>query len=378
MSDTGGGPLEGLQVVEMEGLGPCPLAGQLLADLGAAVTVVTRRSGPQDKTDINNRGKRSVALNLKHPEGLKAAQAIVARTDILIEGFRPGVMERMGLGPSDCHAFNPGLIFGRMTGWGQDGPMAQMAGHDINYLGLTGVLNAIGTAERPIPPMNIAADYGGGTMFLLLGVLSALWERQRSGRGQVVDAAMLDGAPALMALIHAMIARGQWSEQREANWLDGGAPFYRTYECADGKHIAVGPLEPQFFALLVEKASLPDAHRSDQNDPTTWAARRTDYAEVFRQKTRAEWEALFEGTDACVTPVLSWSEAPDHPHLKSRGTLQEIAGVTQAAPAPRFDRTPAPALRLPEAPGSATEDVLRQLGYSDEALADLRATGVLT
>ena len=242
------GPLDGLKVVEMAGLGPCPLAGQFLADLGAEVTLIVRKSGKKaDPTDINNRGKRSVALNLKSDAGVEAAMRLVERSDVLIEGFRPGVMERMGLGPAACSARNPRLIYGRMTGWGQTGPLSQMAGHDINYLGITGVLNAIGKADAPIPPLNIGADYAGGTMFLLLGVLSALFERQSSGKGQVIDAAMVDGAPALMALMHTFLARGMWSNDREANLLDGGAPFYRTYETSDGKHMAVGPLEPQFF-----------------------------------------------------------------------------------------------------------------------------------
>jgi alpha-methylacyl-CoA racemase len=229
------GPLAGLKVVEMQGLGPAPLAGQFLADLGAEVVVIARKSGPADPADINNRGKRSVALNLKSDGGKSAAMALIGRADVLIEGFRPGVMERMGLGPEDCAAQNPRLVFARMTGWGQDGPLAQSAGHDINYLGLTGLLQAIGPADAPPPPpLNVAADYGGGTMFLLFGIMAALFERQISSKGQVIDAAMVDGASALMALIHGMIARGQWSERREANWLDGAAPFYRSYECADG------------------------------------------------------------------------------------------------------------------------------------------------
>lgn len=379
-TDTNGtGPLKGLRVVEMAGLGPCPLAGQFLADLGAEVTLITRKSAPRDKTDINNRGKRSVALNLKSEEGIAIAQKLISRADILIEGFRPGVMERMGLGPDACHQINPGLIFGRMTGWGQHGPMSQMAGHDINYLGLTGVLNAIGLKDQPpIPPMNIAADYAGGTMFLLLGVLSALFERQHSGKGQVVDAAMVDGAPALMALVHMMIAQGRWGESRESNWLDGGAPFYRSYVCKDGKYVAVGPLEPQFFAQMVAFADLPEGHLQSQYDETHWPDRRAAYAEVFRQKTRAEWDALFEGSDACVTPVLSWSEAPDHPHMKARETLVELGGVTQAAPAPRFDRTPPAPLRPPAAPGADTETVLIELGYAPEDIAQLRALGTLT
>ena len=373
------GPLRGLKVVEMQGIGPAPLAGQFLADLGAEVTLITRASGKADPTDINNRGKRSVALNLKSPEGVEVALALIDRADILIEGFRPGVMERMGLGPDACLSRNPGLIYGRMTGWGQDGPLAQTAGHDINYLGLTGFLNAIGHADRaPAPPLNIGADYGGGTMFLLFGIMAALYERQGSGQGQVIDAAMVDGASALMALIHAMSAGGLWSERREANLLDGGAPFYRSYKCADGKFIAVGPLEPQFFAELVRLAGLPDDHRASQMDPRNWADRREGYAALFRQKTRDEWAAIFEGSDACATPVLSWSEAPQHPHLAARGTFIDREGVTQAAPAPRFSRSEPDAVAAPPAPGADTETVLGQLGYDRERIDSLRAAGILT
>ena len=373
------GPLRGLKVVEMQGIGPAPLAGQFLADLGAEVTLITRASGKADPTDINNRGKRSVALNLKSPEGVEVALALIDRADILIEGFRPGVMERMGLGPDACLSRNPGLIYGRMTGWGQDGPLAQTAGHDINYLGLTGFLNAIGHADRaPAPPLNIGADYGGGTMFLLFGIMAALYERQGSGQGQVIDAAMVDGASALMALIHAMSAGGLWSERREANLLDGGAPFYRSYECADGKFIAVGPLEPQFFAELVRLAGLPDDHGASQMDPRNWAERREGYAALFRQKTRDEWAAIFEGSDACATPVLSWSEAPQHPHLAARGTFVDRDGVTQAAPAPRFSRSEPDAVAAPPAPGADTETVLDQLGYDRERIDSLRAAGILT
>lgn len=373
------GPLDGLKVVEMQGLGPAPLAGQFLADLGADVILITRKSGPADPTDINTRGKRSIALNLKAPDGVAAAKALIARADVLIEGFRPGVLERMGLGPAPCHADNPGLVYGRMTGWGQDGPLAQTAGHDINYLGLTGFLHATGPADGPPPPpLNIAADYGGGTMFLLLGILSALYERQRSGRGQVIDAAMVDGASAMMALVHSWIARGNWSETREANLLDGGAPFYRTYECADGKFIAVGPLEPQFFAELVRIAHLPEAHLASQMDAARWPERRAEFAEVFRQKTRDEWAAIFEGSDACASPVLTWSEAPHHPHLAARGTFVEVAGVTQAAPAPRFDRTPPGPLGAPPAPGADSADVLSEIGYSPDQIAAMRADGIIS
>lgn len=373
------GPLKGLRVIEMEGLGPAPLAGQFLADLGAEVILITRKSRPADPADINNRGKRSAALNLKTPEGIEAALALIARADVLIEGFRPGVMERMGLGPDICQSRNPGLVFARMTGWGQDGPMAQMAGHDINYLGLTGFLNATGRADDvPTPPLNIGADYAGGTMFLLFGIMAALFERQSSGKGQVVDAAMVDGASALMALIHTWIARGQWSERREANLLDGGAPFYRAYACADGKFLSVGPLEPQFFAELVRLAGLPEDHKATQMDARQWPARRDTYADVFAQKTRDDWMAIFDGTDACVAPILSWSEAAEHPHLAARGTFFTRDGVTQAAPAPRFDRTPTATPGLPAAAGADTETLLTEAGLADDVIARLRAAGALT
>lgn len=373
------GPLSGLRVVEMQGLGPAPLAGQFLADLGAEVVLVTRKSGAPDPTDINNRGKRSIALNLKSADGVKAAMALITRADVLIEGFRPGVMERMGLGPNDCAAQNPALVYGRMTGWGQEGPLAQTAGHDINYLGLTGFLHALGPADGlPAPPLNIGADYGGGTMFLLFGIMAALYERQTSGKGQVVDAAMVDGASAMMGLVHSMIARGQWSEQREANLLDGGAPFYRTYACADGKFIAIGPLEPQFFAELVKLAGLPDDHRATQMDARAWPERRDAYAEVFRQKTRDEWTAIFDGSDACATPVMTWSEAPDHPHLAARGTFTTQDGVTQAAPAPRFSRTAPDGAATPRAPGEDTEAVLAELGFDEATITLMREGGVLT
>lgn len=373
------GPLDGLKLVEMAGLGPCPLAGQLMADLGATVVVIDRASAPADATDVNRRGKQSVALNLKSPDGLEAARRIIAQSDILIEGFRPGVMEKLGLGPAACHAINPGLIFGRMTGWGQDGPLAMTAGHDINYLSLSGALGAIGRADGPpVPPLNLAADYGGGSMFLIFGVLAALYERSRSGRGQVVDAAMVDGVPAMMGLIHQWLALGRWGQRREANLLDGGAPFYRCYATKDGRALSVGPLEPQFFAELVTLAGLPEAHRADQNDPATWPARRALYAQVFARKTRDEWMAIFEGTDACVAPVLDWDEVEHHPHNAARGTFLRVDGVMQAAPAPRFDRTPAAMPGVPGAPGQDTDTVLTGLGYDAATLEAMRRTGALT
>ncbi len=359
------GPLASLKVVEFSGLGPAPLAGQLLADLGAHVITVDRKAAPADPTDINRRGKRSAVLDLKLPSGLEAAHRLIAASDVLIEGFRPGVMERLGLGPNDCPET---LIFARMTGWGQEGPLSQTAGHDINYLALTGALHAMGDADRaPVPPLNLVADYGGGTMFLLLGILSAVIERGISGKGQVVDAAMVDGVPAMMGLIHAMLAQGKWHETRGANWLDGAAPFYRCYSCACGGYLSVGALEPQFHALLLEKAGLPATDQDTQNDASEWPDRRSKYAEAFARKTRDEWAAIFEGTDACVAPVLTFSEARFHPHMAARETFIAPAGVVQAAPAPRFSRTAAPMPKPPAAVGTDTDDILEVLGYDAAA-----------
>ena len=379
-SGTGrGGPLEGLKVVEMAGLGPCPLAGQMLADLGAEVLLIERAGPAKDRPwDVNNRGKRPVALNLKAPEGAAAALALIEDADVLIEGFRPGVMEKLGLGPAQCHARNPGLVYGRMTGWGQDGPLSMTAGHDINYLSMTGLLWMMGEKDRPpVPPLNLAADYGGGTMFLLLGVMSALWERARSGKGQVVDAGMVDGVSAFSGIFRGFASLGRWREERGANLLDGAAPFYRTYECACGGYLSVGALEPQFFAILCEKAGIPDTHRADQNDPATWAARAEEYAAIFRAKTRDEWEAIFAGTDACVAPVLSPSEAEAHPANAARGVHQVVDGVPQAAPAPRFDRTPAPEIRPARPRGADTEAVLSEAGMSAAEIAALREAGAI-
>ncbi|MCD1625747.1 CoA transferase [Seohaeicola saemankumensis] len=373
------GPLDGLKIVEMAGLGPCPLAGQLLADLGAEVVVIDRKSAAADPTEVNRRGKHSVALNLKSPLGLDAARRLIGQADILIEGFRPGVMEKLGLGPSDCHEINPRLIIGRMTGWGQTGPLAMTAGHDINYLALSGALGAIGAADGPpVPPLNLVADYGGGTMFLIFGVLAALFERGKSGRGQVVDAAMVDGVPAMMGLIHQGLAQGWWRKGREGNMLDGGAPYYRCYVTKDGRALSVGPLEPQFFAELVELAGLPAAHCHDQADPATWADRRALYAQVFARKTRDEWMEIFAGSDACVAPVLDWDEVEHHPQTAARGTFVRVGGVMQAAPAPRFDRTPAAAPAAPGAAGQDTDAILSALGYDAAELARLRDEGVLT
>lgn len=354
------GPLSSLRVVEFSGLGPAPLAGQLLADLGADVITVDRKAAPPDPSDINRRGKRSVVLDLKSPEGIAAAQALIASADVLIEGFRPGVMERLGLGPEECP---DKLIYGRMTGWGQTGPWAQTAGHDINYLALTGALNAMGSADAPpVPPLNMVADYGGGTMFLLFGILSAVIERSVTGKGQVVDAAMVDGVPAMMGLIHGMLAQGAWTEKRATNWLDGAAPFYRCYTCADGRFIAVGALEPQFYAILLEKLGLPAELAASQNDRATWPARIAEFSTIFATRSRDDWATHFDGSDACVAPVLSFSEAPDHPQMAARGNVLKIDGVLQSGRAPRLGPNAPEMPSPPRAIGADTDAVLAEIG----------------
>ncbi|WP_075997200.1 CaiB/BaiF CoA transferase family protein [Salaquimonas pukyongi] len=359
------GPLAGLKIIEMAGLGPCPLAGQLLADMGADVIVVDRKGSKGDSADINRRSKRSVALDLKQPEAVEALLKIIADADILIEGFRPGVMERLGLGPQECHGRNPGLIYGRMTGWGQDGPLAHTAGHDINYLSITGVLAAIGLKDRPpIPPLNLAADYAGGTMFLLFGVLAALHERGSSKKGQVIDVAMSDCAPLLTGLIQTMIHHGQWREERQSNLLDGGAPFYRCYETSDGKHVSLGALEPQFFAEFVRIAGVEASDCASQYDAATWPEKHARYEALFKTRTRDEWSALFDGSDACVAPVLTASEAPGHPHNMARCVFADPGGVVQAAPSPRFSRTPAREPADAAMPGADTATVLQEAGLS--------------
>jgi alpha-methylacyl-CoA racemase len=363
------GPLASLKIVEFSGLGPAPLAGQLLADLGAKVVTIDRSAAPADATDINRRGKRSVVLDLKSPQGLDTAKKLIAASDVLIEGFRPGVMERLGLGPDTCPET---LIYARMTGWGQTGPWAQMAGHDINYLALSGALHAMGDADRPpVPPMNLVADYGGGTMFLIFGILAAVIERGVSGKGQVVDAAMVDGVPVMMGLIHGMLAKGSWAEQRASNWLDGAAPFYRCYVCADGLFISVGALEPQFYAILIDKLGLPAAYCENQNDTATWPARRAEFAALFATKPRDHWATVFEGTDACVAPVLRFSEVAAHPHNATRQTFAAPNGVLQASAAPRFSRSATGKPTPPTAVGQDTHSVLTEIGLSPDEITKL-------
>jgi len=374
------GPLAGLRVIELQGIGPAPFCGMLFADLGAQVISIGRHSSPADRTAlISERGKLSMALNLKVPEGVDVVLKLCENSDVLIEGFRPGVTERLGIGPQACMARNPRLVYGRMTGWGQTGPLAQAAGHDINYISLSGALHAIGRAgERPVPPLNLVGDFGGGAMFLAFGVLSAVFEARNSGIGQVVDVSMVEGSAALMHMMHAMSAQGQWSDARGSNLLDGAAHFYDTYETADGKYISIGALEPEFYRLLVQLTGVDAEEFSTPADRTQWPALRDKLAAVIKQKTRDAWCAVLGGTDACVAPVLSMSEAPHHPHNQARGTFIEVAGVSQAAPVPRFSRSCPPVPQAPPPAGSDTRDVLRTAGFSESQIQSLFECGALT
>ena len=349
----------------------------LFADLGAEVIRV-EKPGPggfdTGDTDLLNRGKQSIVVDVKKSEGLEVVLLLADRSDVLIEGFRPGVAERLGVGPEVCSERNPALVYGRMTGWGQTGPLSQRAGHDIDYIALSGVLGAIGPREHPVPPLNLVGDFGGGGLLLAFGVLAALKERERSGRGQVVDAAMVDGA-ALLATSHfGFLADGWWQPRREVNLLDGGAPFYAVYPTADDSHIAVGALEPQFFAQLIERLDL-DFPVADQYDRSRWSDLRRMLRDEFAKRSRAEWESVFEGSDACVTPVLNLEEAPAHMHNQERRVFVEVDGVVQPAPAPRFSRTPSASPRTPSQRGDHTDPVLGELGYSPAEISKLRATG---
>ncbi|NYG54066.1 CaiB/BaiF CoA transferase family protein [Nocardioides perillae] len=365
----GTGPLRGLRVVEIAGIGPGPHACMTLADLGADVVRVERPGGGMlagGAHDLLNRGRPSVALDLKQPEAVGVVLDLVEGADVLVEGMRPGVAERLGLGPEQCHARNPRLVYGRMTGWGQTGPFAQVAGHDMNYVAITGTLHGLGQDKtRPHFPANLVGDFGGGSMYLVTGILAALLEARTSGEGQVVDAAIVDGTAHLNAMTSAFLAGGGHREERAANLLDGGAPFYDIYETADGEHMSVGALEPQFYDRFVELLGIAE-EAPDRWDPSTWPALRTLVADRFRQRTRAEWVEVFEGTDACVAGVVRLSEAPSHPHMAARGVFVEHEGLVQPAPAPRFSRTE-PSLGLPPAPqaGAHTRDALRAWGVAD-------------
>jgi alpha-methylacyl-CoA racemase len=355
------GPLAGLRVVELAAIGPVPHAAMVLADLGADVLRVDRPTAALSGTEADHvlRGRRRVVVDVKSAAGREHVLRLASRADVLLEGLRPGVTERLGIGPADCRARNPRLVYGRMTGWGQDGPMADRAGHDINYISLTGALHASGRAgERPTAPINLVGDFGGGSMLLLTGVLAALWERERSGEGQVVDAAMVDGATLLMQMVWALRGAGGWQDVRGSNLLDSGAPFYDTYTCADGRWVAVGALEPQFYAALLHGLGVDPAQLPQQYDRAGWPELRARFTEVFATRARDEWAAAFSGTDACVTPVLSLDEVGGHPHIADRGTLVTVDGIEQAAPAPRFSRT-APATPVPPSrPGTDIETVL--------------------
>jgi alpha-methylacyl-CoA racemase len=380
------GPLHGVKVVEFAALGPAPMGAMLLADLGAEVVRIERPAVNNGAAkvelfdpaiDILNRSRRVLALDLKKPAAIEAALQLIEGADILIEGFRPGVMERLGLGPDACLARNPRLVYGRMTGWGQSGPLAHSAGHDINYLSLSGALHAIGEpGGKPVVPLNLVADCGGGAMLLGLGVLSALVEARTSGLGQVVDAAMTDGSALLMSMMYTLKAMGQWSNERGTNLLDGGAFFYDTYRCADGKYLSLGAIEPQFYALFLEKCGINDPAFEAQWARGQWPQLKEKLAMVIAQKSRDEWCALFEGTDACVAPVLDLDEAPRHPHNQARGTFVSVHGVVQPAPAPRFSRTPA---ATPRPPAGQTEGaaILADWGFPAAAIEALQAVGAI-
>jgi alpha-methylacyl-CoA racemase len=376
------GPLTGIRVVELSGLGPAPYASMLLAELGADVLRIDRPGGgslairPED--DVLNRSRPCAAVDLKSPEGRDVLLRLVEGADVLIEGLRPGVTERLGVGPDECLARNPRLVYARMTGWGQQGPLAARAGHDINYLSLTGALHAIGTADKPVAPLNIGADFGGGSMFLIVGILAALLERAGSGKGQVVDAAMVDGASSLITMIYGFLGAGVWQDRRAANLLDGGAPFYDTYPCADGGHVAIGALEPQFYAQLLEGLGLTGKLPRHQHDVAQWPEHRRLIGEVLLTRTRDEWAAAFEGTDACLTPVLGLDEAPRHPHLAARGTFVDAGGRPTPAPAPRFSRTPGAVRSAPRTAGEDTLEALGAWGFSTDELGRLAGSGAIS
>jgi alpha-methylacyl-CoA racemase len=368
------GPLSDVRVLELAGIGPAPFAGMMLADMGAQVIRIDRipsgvggaAAAIMRNDGIVDRGRRSIALNLKDPRGVETALKLVERADVLIEGFRPGVTEKLGLGPAACHARNRKLVYGRVTGWGQTGPLAQAAGHDLNYIALSGALHAMGPKDRPPPPpLTLVGDYGGGGML------------QRSGAGQVVDAAMIDGAAALMAAPYGMMAKGYWSDERESNLSDGSAPFYTTYECADGGYVAIGPIEPQFYRLLLEKCEIADPSFAAQWERAQWPVLKAKLARLFRTRSRDEWCALLEGSDACFAPVLSMKEAPRHPHNRARGVFVETGGAAQPAPAPRFDRTPSALPRPAPAIGIDGEALLRELGHSEADITALVDAGVV-
>lgn len=378
------GPLAGIRIIEMAGIGPAPFCGMLLADMGADVLSVDRLT-PSDlgfvidrRYDLLNRGKRAVAVNLKSPEGISAVLQLVESADLLIEGFRPGVMERLGLGPATCQVVNPRLVFGRMTGWGQEGPLSHQAGHDINYIALAGVLHAVGPkGGAPVVPLNLIGDFAGGALYLALGLVSALLEAKTSGRGQVIDAAMFDGAINLMTMHHGYRQAGIWANTRGSNAVDGGSPYYTTYRTLDGKYVAVGAVEMRFYRELIERLGLAGEALPDREDPTQWDALRQRLATVFESKTRDDWARCFSEGDACVSPVLDMEESMAHPHALARHNFLHAGAVGEPAPAPKFSRTPGSVRHPPVDPRSDTQGALRHWGFSDDRIAHLAAAGVI-
>lgn len=378
------GPLDGVRIVEIAGIGPGPFCAMMLADMGADVIRVDRadrvRGGNPDHppADVMNRGRRSIGVDLKSAEGVEVVMRLVESSDGLIEGFRPGVAERLGIGPDECLARNPALAYGRMTGWGQNGPYATTAGHDINYVALSGTLDAIGRVDSgPVPPLNLIGDFGGGGMYLAFGLVCAILEAGNSGRGQVVDAAMVDGSASLATFFYGLRAMGIWEDRRGTNMLDTGAHYYDVYECADGKYVSIGSIEGQFYAELREKLGLDDDKWDDQNDKRRWADRKTELAAILKTRTRDEWSALIEGSDVCFAPVLSMAEAPHHSHNRERGTFTEVAGVVQPRPAPRFSRTDGEITRPPPHAGQHSDELLAECGFSLDEVAALRSAGAV-
>jgi alpha-methylacyl-CoA racemase len=368
------GPLSGLKIIEFAGIGPGPFCGMLLSDLGADVVRVDRK-GAKGAREIYERGRRSIALDLKKPEAVEACLRLLEQADACFEGYRPGVMERLGLGPDAALARNPKLVYGRMTGWGQTGPLAQSAGHDINYLALSGALAAIGTKEKPTPPLNLVGDFGGGSLYLALGLLSGVIHARATGQGQVIDCAITEGAASLMTLFHGLRANGRWTNERAANSLDGGAHFYNTYRCADGAWICIGPIEPQFYALLRDKLGLSDPEFDAQMDRSHWPSLRAKLEAIFSTRARAEWCALLEGTDVCFAPVLDLDEAPHHPHNAARESYVEVDGLVQPGPAPRFSATPGAIQGPPPDIGAHTDVALSEWGFAEGDIDALKRSG---
>lgn len=379
------GPLAGLKVVEFAGIGPGPFCGMLLSDLGADVVRIDRKTGgvggsqagSGQKFQVTNRGRRSVALDLKNPGSIETCLSLFQKADAVFEGFRPGVMERLGLGPDVALARNPKLVYGRMTGWGQTGPYAKAAGHDINYIAITGALHAIGGEDKPVPPLNLVGDFGGGALYLAFGMMAGVIHARATGQGQVIDCAMSDGAASLMAMFYGMHGAGVWSDGRRRNMLDGGAHFYDTYQCANDEWVAIGSIEPQFYALLVEKAGLTDPAFRAQMDREAWPELKSKLEAVFRTKTRDEWSAIMEGTDICFAPVLSLTEAPKHAHNAARETFVEVGGVVQPAPAPRFSATPGAIQGPPPEIGAHSREALVEWGLDEAVIAKLETAGAI-